>query len=166
MNPRLVRVLTLLLLAAPLLYIGYTADQLPAQVASHFNFSGQADGFMPRDSYLMGAAVVTVGLPVLLGLALPAASGAMAGSINLPHREHWMAPERQAQTLDYLAKQHRRFALALSAFMTSVHALVVGAHRAQPPQLDAAAMQTALGIFLLTTALWVVALLRHFRRPD
>lgn len=49
--------------------------------------------------------------------------------------------------------------------MTTHHALAVEAHRQQPPQLNAPAMQMALGVFLLATAVWVVALLLHFRRP-
>ncbi|MBP6336715.1 MAG: hypothetical protein KA375_03900 [Vitreoscilla sp.] len=49
--------------------------------------------------------------------------------------------------------------------MTTHHALAVEAHRQQPPQLNAPAMQMALGVFLLATAVWVVALLSHFQRP-
>lgn len=165
MNRRLVDALTLLLLAAPLLYIWHTAGELPEQVVSHFNAQGQGDGVMPRRSYLLGAALFTVGLPMLLAL-LPASTRGMAASINVPHREYWMAPERQAETLDYLGRQHRRFALALAAFLTTMHGLVVDAHRHQPPQLDAGAMQTALVVFLVATAVWVWVLLQHFRHPS
>lgn len=115
MNRRLIDALVQLLLVAPLVYLWYSAAALPEQVVSDFNFQGVADGFMPRGSYLLGAALFTVGLPMLLGLALPVLSGRMSGAINMPKREYWMEPERRTTTLAYLRTQYRVFAVALGA---------------------------------------------------
>jgi uncharacterized membrane protein len=165
MNRRLVDVMILLLLALPLAYLWFTAPALPAQMASHFNASGVANGFAPRRQYLQTTALLSGGLPLLLGFVLPALFNRTAGAINLPHREHWLAPKRQERTLAYLRVQFRWFAIGLGTFMTFMHALVVKANAVSPPHLDISAAQIGTVAFLVATLVWVAALLLHFRLP-
>jgi uncharacterized membrane protein len=165
MNRRLVDALLLVLLALPLAYLWFTAPALPVQMASHFNDSGAANGFAPRQQYLQTMALLSGGMPLLLGIVLPALFSRTAGAINLPHREYWLAPERQESSFAYLRTQFRWFAIVLAAFMTFMHALVVKANGVSPPQLNISAAQTGVVIFLVATVLWVAALLLHFRRP-
>ena len=85
----------ILLLALYAVFAGsliYAAGELPDEVATHFDFRGDANGWMskPADLLLMGA----------LGLALPlfligicyATRFLPMGMVNLPNREYWLAP--------------------------------------------------------------------------
>ena len=60
------QLLTLVAVLAPTFYLAYTWSELPAQIPTHFDGSGQANGYTSRaDMWLL-----TLGLPLGLGLVL------------------------------------------------------------------------------------------------
>lgn len=77
----------------------YWYPLLPDVVPSHFDGNGNADGSMSRPAYvaLIGALqlLFLVGLP-LLGMSIGKLPNSM---INIPNKEHWLAPERRDQTM-------------------------------------------------------------------
>jgi uncharacterized membrane protein len=102
MSRRVLLVVLLLLAAAALAQALYWAPQLPERVASHFDASDRADGWMGRSSFLVLLAVlhavmlaVFIGLPLLLD-RLPDAL------INLPDKSYWLAPERRAISMRHV----------------------------------------------------------------
>jgi hypothetical protein len=140
--------------------VALTADLLPDRVASHFGWSGGANAFAARGTYL--AVVVAAGVlaPALLAVSVRL----FPGALNVPHRDHWLAPERREATLAYLTAHAAWLAALLSTFVLAVHLLVVAANRRVPPQLDSRALLVVLGIFLVAMLGWVAALVHRFRR--
>ena len=57
---------------------------------------------MPRAAYLRFLIGLLVGLPLRVALLANATRFLPTRFINLPNRDYWLAPEREAQTLAYL----------------------------------------------------------------
>ena len=140
-----------------------TAPRLPERVASHFNAAGVADGWMSRSAYLwtMGGTAAGVAL-LMLGVGfgtryLP------ASAINLPHREYWLAPERQADTYAAFECFGLWMAAIQAVLVLGIHLLVVEANERQPPELSPV-VWWLLGGFFAATLVLVVSLFRRFSR--
>ncbi|MEO6748221.1 MAG: hypothetical protein ABI294_01380 [Casimicrobiaceae bacterium] len=162
---RLLYALAIVTLGVSAAVIVVTSAALPASVASHFGAQGYASGYMPRDDYrlLMLGLAVLLPLGIVLSLALlPRVSPSL---VNVPNIRAWLVPPHRADTLATLGARGALFAIMLSAFICATHLLVVRANAQLPPRLDAGALGSILGVFMLGVALWVIALLLHFRRP-
>ena len=145
-------------------FILLSSQSLPPVVASHFAAGGNADGFMPRNAYLAFMLFIAVGVPLLLALANSLVRLVPPHMVSLPNRDYWLAPERAADTLAFLRNHGTYFSVLLAAFLTFVHWLVVRANALQPPRLSAPLFIAGLVLFLLAVAIWVGALILHFRR--
>jgi hypothetical protein len=157
------RLLLVSLLLAVALVLG-TGSSLPPMVASHFAAGGAANGFMPRGSYLRFITVLLVGLPLLIVLLSNITSILPARFINLPNREYWLAPERQADTLAYLGKQGARFGVILATFICFAHWLVLQANAHSPPLFPESIFLIGMAAFLVGLVIWLGGLIVHFRR--
>lgn len=145
-------------------FVWLTSGGLPPVVASHFGPGGTANGFMGKGVYvaLMIALVVTV--PGLIASTALLVRMLPPQMINLPHKSHWLAPERRAATLDALASLSVRFAGALAAFLCFVHWLVVRANAVQPPRLAEGCFVIGLAGFGAAMLAWLFLLYRRFGR--
>lgn len=159
------RLLLIILTALTALFVGVTGADMPARVASHFDGSGTADGFMPRDGYVTLMTGLVVLFPLLLGLVMPLAFRVPSLPINLPHRDHWLAPERREASVEFLVRHMAWFGCLLVGFMGYVHHLVVRANHAQPPALSTAGIYGGLFILVVGLTAWTAAMLRRFRLP-
>jgi uncharacterized protein DUF1648 len=141
----------------------WSAQELPPRVASHFNFQGQANGWMSRTTHLEFMGGIGLLLPLfLLGTGL--LMGVMpAGSINIPGRDYWLASERRHETNAYLARHMTWFACAMTAFFIGLNWLVVEANRDNPPRLSNG-IWLMLVPFLVFTLAWLIVLVTHFSR--
>lgn len=159
------RILLYGLLLVAGLFIWRSAELLmPPQIASHFGPSGVANAFMPRDGYvhfmLLIGVIVPGALAEVIGLA-----GQIGGSLKIPNKNYWMAPERRDQSLAWMSAHARWFACLLSGFICYVHWLVIAANRTQPPVLAPEKIIPALVVFVLSTLAWGLSLQLRFRRP-
>jgi len=162
---RLLYALAAVTLGVSATVIVVTSAALPASVASHFAAQGYASGYLPRDDYrlLMLGLGVLLPLGILLSLiVLPRVSPAL---VHVPNIRAWLVPPHRADTQATLGARGALFAIMLSVFICATHLLVVRANAQVPPRLDAGALGSILGVFMLGVALWVIALLLHFRRP-
>src|SRR5688500_1481613 len=79
--------------AAFLVGLAATYARLPERMASHFDASGVADGWMTRDAYVW----FMVGVVTFVSLTMNAAFGSVRflpnAVINIPRRDYWLAPE-------------------------------------------------------------------------
>ncbi len=164
MSALLTRPRFLLLLAIAAAFIIATSRGLPDVVASHFGTSGAADGFMPVRVYVGLMLVLLVGLPALLVFMTWGMLGREGARINLPHKDHWLAPERREETVAYLRQALLGFGAGLVVFLCYVHGLVVLANRQQPPRLDHTWFIGGLIVFLAGVALWLRSFHARFRR--
>ena len=106
-----IRVLLLALLAAALGQSIYAYVRLPAWIPTHFGPLGQADAWIARTA-LLGIYFVVVAGTTSIALLLPWAVNRWPEAlITLPHRDHWLAPERRTSTLSIVARQMMWFGI-------------------------------------------------------
>jgi uncharacterized membrane protein len=158
----------LLVLAA--LYIAFiallivTAGSLPERMATHFNLSGEANDWMGRKDYLVMMAVFGLIFPPILPALFLMMRTVPASAFNMPYRDYWLAPEREAETRTYFVRHALWFSCWQMMFVIAVHVLSVLANQQTPPRLSNAIWGCGL-VFLLGTAVWVWQLVRRFGKP-
>jgi hypothetical protein len=146
------------------IFVLVTGDFLPPVVASHFVVGGAANGFVPRATYLRFMVALVICLPLLFALLASITSLLPVRFINLPNREYWLAPERQADSLAYLRNHSARFGVLLVVFLCFVHWLVVKANSLSPALFPELMFFLGMAAFLVGLVIWLGALVAHFRR--
>lgn len=164
MNSRSGSVALLLLLVALTAFVWFTSAALPEVVASHFDSSGIANGFMPRGIYIAFLLALVVGVPLLLAFLPGAVAGRGGSNLGIPNREYWLAPERRESTITFVRVHGRWFAAAVAIFLGYVHWLVVRANELRPPELSTLGIAAGLAGFFLFLAAWLFILFARFRR--
>jgi uncharacterized membrane protein len=163
-NSRLPKIAYGLLAAVGLLYFSLLYRQLPDPMASHFNASGVATGGMPKSGFFILIAVVTLaaGMPVFV------VTRSMAKlpnhKINLANKEYWLAPERRAETVEYLGMQMGWFGCALLALLYCGLYNAVAANLRPSRIFDSTSFYEELAAFFAFIIFWIVRLLSHFAR--
>lgn len=153
------------LLAFACTFILYTSQWLPDQVASHFGPNHLADGWMSRAGYVIFMLAFTVGMAVLISVFTGMFPARYPQWTNVPNRDYWLAPERRAESLDYLAAHGRRLAYLIVMMMLGMHYAILLANQARPPRLPGPVFTSILISFALALAWWIVRLYRRFPRP-
>lgn len=165
-SPPLIPAPLLGLIAAAVVFVGWTGRQLPDLVASHFNGEGVANGHMPRGPYLAVMLLITALVPLLMVVLPTLALRAADARINIPNRSYWLAPERRTDTVRFLSRQMAAFAGLVMVFLCYVQWLVVRANAIEPPAMNSQAFLVGLAVFLVCTFSWVLRVVRRFtRRP-
>ena len=102
--------------------------RLPARVASHFDATGAANGWM-SPSGLFGFHAALLGILLLVFTVLPRLVRYLpAASINLPNRDYWLAPERRETTLGRIEDWTAALGLAAITVIALLEELVVRAN--------------------------------------
>ena len=134
---------------------------LPEQIPTHFS-GGQPDAWSSRDSFvwtwgatLLGTALMMGGVGWLLGRL-------DARWMSLPHRDHWLAPERRAATLQDLC--FRIWTVGILTMLLLLDLQVQMFAVAGGEAEDLTHFGTTMTIYLLGTLVWTVALLVHYGR--
>lgn len=139
-------------------------SRLPEIVASHFDGAGRANGWMSRDAFVLSQ-LGLLGLIVVCFVGFPQALGRIpVRLISLPNRDYWFAPERRADTLDFMRRQLWWMACATILFLAAIAELVIGVNLGVYTTLPTATMLVLLGAFLLYTLIWSLRFVRHFFR--
>jgi len=154
-----------ILIAVFLSLLAVSAGFLPQHVASHFNFYGEADGWMERQAMLILMGLVGTGVPLLIVGGIFVIRFFPTAIINLPNRDYWLSPERRASTYGWLLRSAQWMACLIVVLVSSLHVLVVMANRQPNPHLSSPAAYALLGLFILAEGIWLVVLVRHFLRP-
>ncbi|MGE5681154.1 MAG: DUF1648 domain-containing protein [Bacillota bacterium] len=82
----------------------YFYPLLPDKMATHFNFSGNADGWAGKTPFFMIFVFIyfiSIGSMLLLSFFINKIPNSM---INLPNKDKLLAPERREVTLSYISK--------------------------------------------------------------
>lgn len=157
------RTVFLVLVACAALFVWITSLGLPEVVASHFVGSGAANGFMSRTSYVRFMLLFVVVLPLVLVFVPSISLNNPKAGIRLPNKEYWLAPERQAETVEFLRQHMARFGSMLVVFLCYIHWLVIRANAVAPPSMSAPWVIGGIGVFVICALMWSSALLRRFR---
>ena len=141
--------------------LAYFYPQLPEQVASHFNYLGEPDGWMSKGSFTVFQVFLLVfilgmtSLTPVLFRVLPDAF------INIPNKSYWLAPERREEAL-------RKFAETGSNLRAALLLLFIGInHFAFQANINGENLSNGvwliLGVFLLYTFYWTIELRKTFK---
>ena len=142
-----------------------TFSLLPAIVPARFAADGTPRGFGVRDVYIATMLGVTVGLPLLIFVSMAWLPRAAPRSLNLPHRDYWLAPERREHTYHTL----RAFACSVGAlvalFIAGLHVVVITGALTRGGASPNAPFLALLGLFVAGIAIMLIWLARRFARP-
>lgn len=108
--------------------------RLPERVAVHFNASGVPNGWSSRSSFVLSV-VALMSLFAASYFAIGLVSRLPDRLINLPRKQYWLAPERRASTLDWLAGWARWFLVVALLFLVVTLMAVLDANLALQPKL-------------------------------
>ena len=137
---------------------------MPERVATHFNGSGEPNGWMSRSANQMFMLAFGLAFPLFVVLLCYLTRFLPSGLVNIPRRDYWLAPERRNETSDYLVRHSLWFACLAVCFVIGIQYSIVQANRLTPPHLSTPILLSVAGSFLAGTAVWVVVLFHHFRR--
>ena len=143
--------------------LGFTFHQLPHHVATHFNAAGAPDGWMTRSDHLRFTAGLALGISLFVIGIFYGVRFFPVATIKLPHRDHWLAPERRRETFDDIFQAGVWFASLEVLFMLGVHLLVVAANSSPPARLSGGIW--VLGaLFAGSVGLSMLLLIRRFSK--
>ena len=154
----------LMVLAAAFIWL--SAGSLPPRVAAHFDASGAANGFMPRDVYLIGVLSIGVALPLLLLVLTRVAIARPEADLRLPRSGYWLAPARRPATIAFIQAWIGRFGFQFALLACFVHGLIVRANRVDPPRLSNSPFYAALIVFGIALVVWINSFFNRFRSPE
>lgn len=135
----------------------------PEVMASHWGAGGVADGWMDRSSFF--GVFTLVGVGSALSVALP---GFLIHRfpdrlVNIPHREHWLSPERREATLADMRTRLVEFANVTLVGLVALLHVVCQVNLDTDPRLPTAFLPAFVG-YMLFTLVWVLLFMRRFRR--
>lgn len=150
----------LVLVATHLMWRG----ELPDRVATHFNGTGQADGWMTKAGHRTFSLGLGLGVAAFVVVLCRAVRFFPPSLLNVPNAAFWRSPEHYPEACEMVARWGNGFAAALLVFLTLVNGLVVRANRTDPPHLDGALLAVCAGGFVLFAIGWIVWLVVAFSR--
>ena len=161
-NSRLPQWLYGLLLIGGVIGAAHYYPLLPERVASHFASDGTPNGWQPKEVFLLLMGMVA-GVTAIIGFMAPElVAKRPASQINLPNKEYWLAPERRATTMDFVAAQMRWFACAVLFVILFGGYEAIQANLREAVRFDSQAMLVVLLGFLAFVLVWVFRFVRHF----
>jgi uncharacterized membrane protein len=143
-------------------YLAFSVSSLPNCVATHFDGSGQPNGWMDRSSYILFMAVFSFVLPLfLIGISFTCRFFPDK-YFNIPHRDYWLAPQRRAETFSYLVTHSLWFACIALCFITGIHFSIIQANSVTPAHLSTPLILGLIGCFVSGLVVWIVSMILHF----
>jgi len=140
---------------------------LPERIAVHFGSDGQPNGWDSKGGFMLTYGIIEA-VVILIGLGLAFAFQRIpAGLVNIPHRHYWLAPERRAETAEFLGNQVVWLEVLTLGFLIAVAQLTYVKNLGEGPPRLSNDFWYVLGAFVAATV-WVSARIvaRFARRPQ
>lgn len=141
-----------------------TAAAVPDRIPTHFGSGGAPNAWMTRGGYTWFMLAFLVVLPLLVTTAIGFLPRLVPRLVNLPHRDHWLAPERRDESLAFLGRHACRLGSLMVLMGLGTHLLILRASAASPPRLEEGLFLGLLGAFAIALIAWLVAIYRRFPR--
>ena len=140
-----------------------TYGRLPERVVSHFNAAGQPNDWASRTSHVWTMGGLGLGLPAFMLGVFYGVRFIPPSKINLPRRDHWLAPGRREETFSLVFRAGVWMACLEVLFVLGLHLLLVAANASSPPHLSLGVWLLG-GVFLACVGAWLFMLMRRFRQ--
>jgi uncharacterized membrane protein len=144
--------------------LAFSPGHLPSRVATHFDGSGQPDGWTSRKAHLRFMTLFGLAFPLFVPAMIYASRFLPDRLYNLPNRDYWFAPARRTQTMAYLFRHSLWFASMALCFVMGIHFLIIQANSLAQAQLSTPLVLALAGCFLAGTAVWAVSMIRYLNR--
>jgi len=154
----------LLLVGFHLGQLVWYAPRLPETVATHFDATGEPDGWMPRAVFLGFFAGLSLLYVVVFFAVAALVRRTPAAVFSLPNKEYWLAPDRAAATRRAISGELFKCAAATQALTIVVTQLVVEVGLGRRRTLSDVFWVALVAYFAIVTW-WLIALFRRFRLP-
>jgi uncharacterized membrane protein len=136
---------------------------VPTRIASHWDGSGQPDGWMSSSDHLRYMIVFGLVFPLFVP-AICYITRFFPRGFNIPHRDYWLAPERRGEFFGYLFRHSLWFACMALLFVIGVHFSILHANASAQAYFSPLLVLGLVGPFLVGTAIWVTKLIRYVNR--
>ncbi len=138
---------------------------LPDRLASHFNASGMANGWMTKTQFMLIYVVVLLpALAIEFWVSHRIASKPDA-RLNLPNKQYWLAPERRAETFAYFETFFAWYGCAFLFVAAFAMGLAMRANFDSPPHLATGPIVSVIAGFIFFNIGAVIAMFRRFSTP-
>ncbi len=137
---------------------------LPEQLATHFDGTGQANGWMSRRQHLIFITLLGGGMPLfVIGLCylirfLP------ASLLNVPNAAYWRATERYPEACRRILTWSFWFGAVSLIWTALLHQQIVEANRYNPAHLDNTMVLILAVGFVITTGILIAMLVQSFQK--
>ena len=145
--------------------LAFYYDQLPENVASHFNAQGEADGYMSKSTHMVMMGALLIGTPAFMFLIAWGLRFMPNDLINMPHKEYWLADERRLESLAVVATGLYSISIATQLLLLYINQLVTWENLGQGG-MSGPYPWVALGVYLGYTIGFCIWLSRRFQLPD
>ena len=163
-DPRLPRLFYMFLALAGLLMAAYYYPQMPERMASHFAADGRPNGWQPREAFFLIMLVVGA-LSAIISFFAPWRIASQPNErINLPNRDYWLAAERRAQTMNYVAAFMAWFGCGVLFVLICATFLALQANLAPDRHFNSQALLLVLVAFLISLMVSLIRFIRHFQK--
>ena len=145
----------------------WAASALPERVASHFDFSGTADGWSSRTEHLLFSGLLGVGILVGMPMLASALSRGSGMFINVPHKDYWLDdahPDRRVEFRRRFTDDMFAIAALTGALLLWMQVETVWANQQSAPQLSPYWI-VAIVAYLVLTLIWTVRVVTVRYRP-
>lgn len=161
-SPRLARIVFFIAVGLFLLSVVVGSSTLPERIATHFDASGNADGWMSRTLHITSFIALGLGLSAfILGLTF-VIRFFPASMLNAPRADYWRQPAHYPRACAYLFNHAFWLAALNTVFLSALHACIVQANTTTPPTFPTSALGLTVGVFFTGLSLWIFFLIRFF----
>jgi uncharacterized membrane protein len=152
------------LIVVAVVQLAYFYPLMPANVASHFDGAGHANGWSSRAAFF-GIMSGMMAMVALMFLGVPRAlSRTPDRHFSLPNRDHWLAPERRAETMHVIEEQLSWFGVATLLLILAATQFTIDANLRDYPEL-ARGFMWVFWAYMGYSAVWTVRFVTRFRAP-
>ena len=145
--------------------IVYYYPRLPPIVASHFDVTGQADGWCSKRSFVIVWGATLSGITLVLLTVTLGISKLPSSLVRLPNKEYWLAPQRKEETYSFVSQSTLWLNNGTVAFLVALMHLHFGTNTRPVPRLGGSCLLLIVA-YLIYTGIWCLVLSRRFRRPS
>ena len=154
-------IIVIVALALPIIYY----PQLPETVASHFNYKGEADGSMTKNSFIITEMATTLFLAFLLGSIAIFIPRMPKSFISMPNRDFWLNDENKEETIKLIQRFLFWFGSITLGFITLTFQETLRVNLEGSNKLDSNFWIYFI-LFMVLSSLYTIRFFLHFRKKN